>query len=201
MLPSLSHVPFVNENHPFIHVPVLNTICMTVRCYVSYYGTYQPVIIGLGLFVVSVLIRLMEHRAAASVPLIPHPPLPLWLRGPGHEATGRTACGKHLRGSQFSSLVWSLEFPREGRAPASSRFIGDWKLMTGTGKPGTHQFESRTFLGGSHWGLKCFLKPIVCAAVCMRHWARTVPTNHVRQVGRRQRANVRHEGPQTIHWP
>lgn len=57
------------------------------------------------LFVVPVLIRLMEYRVAASVPLTPHPPC---LRGPGglgHKATGsvegggRGACGERLRGS------------------------------------------------------------------------------------------------------
>ena len=40
------------------------------------------------LFVVPVLIRLMEHRVAASVPLTPHPPCLLGPGGLGHKATG-----------------------------------------------------------------------------------------------------------------
>lgn len=85
-----SHAGAHWQNYSFLpwHVPML------------FFFAHQLV-----LFVVPVLIRLMEYRVAASVPLTPHPPC---LRGPGglgHKATGsvegggRGACGERLRGS------------------------------------------------------------------------------------------------------
>lgn len=67
-------------NYSFLqwHVPVI-----------FFFFAHHPV-----LFVVPVLIRLMENRAAASVPLTPHPPCLLGLRGLGHKATGGGVGGR-----------------------------------------------------------------------------------------------------------